>query len=193
MIDAMKKLKPEHIKTMIDTIPNGNTVDILIGNDFSVSMPIENILKDFFMNEEIEKVVNDKNDNTEIDFVSGDFVLQIACIDYKWWIAPVRNKKYARLSKLFSTEIETKTDKSKSKAKNDTTIDVVIGIMDANNNVVDIKQMTDKRNAVIDFINAEYSKRLLKSRFTAKIVFSINGSSFKTMEELLDEGVFVKL
>ena len=48
------------------------------------------------------------------------------------------------------------------------------------------------RSEVIDFINFNYSKYLLKSFFEAEIKFRINKQGdFQTLEDLVEKGVFI--
>lgn len=196
LIDAKYKLKPTHIQ-QFESASNGKQVNVLVDNNL-VAISEYDKLEYVFRDENLETIITD--DNSIIDFVQedNDNVLEIAGIDYKWWIAPVRNKKYARLAKLFNTAITVDVKETKKSSTNKL-YKVYAAELDDDGHILTYNEFEGKKQEVIDFMNKFYAKNYLRHRFVDKSVFLLNpdladGQSpldikeWKSFMQLADEG-----
>lgn len=200
VINAVRALKPSHMTQFLAGQLKEQDLDIVVNNETLFDTVKLEKIQDVFMNEELEKLIT--SDDDTIQFITGDNILTITGIDYTWWIAPVRNKKYKRLEKLFSGEEGKVTNTSEKKTR--TTRQLQVGIATKNDReITNIETFSGSIKDCISFINKNYAKRELRSRFADNTVIyiysgdetidftSIDSSDWKTFEQLQEEGVIV--
>ena len=200
VINAIKALKPSHMTQFLTGQSKEQDLDIVVNNETLFDTVKLEKIQDWFINEELEKLIASYDDT--IQFITGDNILTIAGIDYTWWIAPVRNKKYKRLEKLFSGEEGKVANTSEKKTR--TTRQLQVGIATKNDKeITNIETFNGSIRDCINFINKNYAKRELKSRFADNTVIyiysgdetidftNIDSSEWKTFEQLQEEGVIV--
>ena len=197
VIDAKKKLTALSIKEFKANQSDDTFVVVFserTNAEFSTTL---GQLEDFFKREDVEQVFVENDD--VIFFSTEETTLEILGVDYKYFIAPVRNVKYKRLDKLFHSiddldlKIEeTKIDKHTKTTKTSKSLSVICQSIDKDNNIVDSCEIEDSKSKIIESINNYYRIQLLRSRFENTIRFSFdNGQTFKTFDELVNEGVFI--
>ena len=200
VINAVRALKPSHMTQFLAGQSKEQDLDIVVNNETLFDTVKLEKIQDVFMNEELEKLI--ASDDDTIQFITGDNILTIAGIDYNWWIAPVRNKKYKRLEKLFSGEEEKVVNTSEKKTR--TIRQLQVGIATKNDReITNIETFSGSTRDCINFINKNYAKRELRSRFADNTVIyfysgddtiiftNIDSSEWKTFEQLQEEGVIV--
>lgn len=207
LIDAKKALKPWHIQQFKENQADDVNVVMYIEHTQAIfERPLKDMRK-FFEDEEVEKNVSD--DNCVISFMTDAKVLQILGIDYNWWIAVIRGKKYRRLEKLFpdacSEEpiknqsenlIKPPQERKTSKKRNDsqTIFKCACGIKNGEQ-IEDIETFEGTYKETIAFINRQNQIRQIRSFFKAEIVFCVNCDASEknwfTVNELIEKGVFV--
>lgn len=196
-IDGKKCLNANSIKAFIENENTNNIVQMFIEDTaFLLERPLKD-LRSFFEDENVENAIT--NDDVVISFILNDKILQILGIDYRWWIAPYRRKKYGRLNQLFDTNV---VKQEKSKQSNRQMICCATAIIE-NNVVSDIKEYEDEPKNLIPILNKEYTKNVLQTRFKPTLKFCFNykagdngldiydAANYKSFEELVNEGVFV--
>lgn len=200
VINAIRALKPSHMTQFLAGQSKEQDLDIVVNNETLFDTVKLEKIQDVFMNEELEKLI--ASDDDTIQFITGDNILTIAGIDYTWWIAPVRNKKYKRLEKLFSGEEGKVANTSEKKTR--TTRQLQVGIATKNDkDITNIETFNGSTRDCINFINKNYAKRELRNRFAGNTVIyiysgddtidftNIDSSEWKTFEQLQEEGVIV--
>ena len=98
--------------------------------------------------------------------------------DYFWYF-----KRPRRLNSLFAAEV-------KEKPKKQTPVEVRINIAcgtKKDGKIENIECLTGNEKELVNFINEQYTNRLLRSFFKDKIVFNI---AYESEEELNDEGMW---
>lgn len=207
LIDAKKAFKRWHLQQFEENQTDDvNVVMYIEPTQVIFERPLKDMRK-FFEDEEVEKNVPD--DNCVISFITETKVLQILGIDFNWWIAVVRNKKYRRLDRLFSKEKieeqQTQETSERQKKEKNIVVDEMIykcacGIK-KDNEVVDIEKFEGTKKDMICFVNRLFQKNQIRSMFKAVVVFCINYkfdsdlndiNNWFTLNELYDKGVFVK-
>lgn len=135
------------------------------------------------------------------------------------WIKPLNGEKYVRLNSLFkkprkkwgdyepepernqhARESLTKERIRKEKKADQTTYKLAVGIR-KDNSVTDIETYEGNQKGMKDFVNTLYARNMLRSFGRCISVFCVNYkyeddlndiNNWKTLQELEDEGVFVK-
>lgn len=189
-IDAKKRLGPNAIEQFRNGQADDTIVTMFVDTTQSIFEKPMKDFREFFEEDEIEQAVPDND--CVISFMTETKVLQILGLDYLWWIAVVRNKKRRRLEKLFGTE-EKKEPQEKQEKKSfvANTINCRCATI-ANDELVDITVFDGNHKDCVSFVNKEYQMRQLRSRFQAKIIFSIDCGEWLTFEKLVEKGVFTK-
>lgn len=200
IINARNKLNSTYIKNFIDDLDKNEEVVALIedAGQMTVTATIETFV-DLFKSQDIEDSLSDKS---EIVFMNSKHSLEITANDYRYWIAEVRNKKYARLTKLFNLENTTTTKVvSNKQVSSSNMINVIIGNkLEDKVEIIDL--ITAKQKDCINFINKEYAKNEIKHKFSNTTRFIINpenldidtietSNEWLSFDELIEKGVFV--
>lgn len=193
-IDARKKLGQNSMKEFVNCNSDDAIVTMYIEpQELIFEKTIKN-MKQFFEDEEIEKVID--NDDCIISFVSDSAVLQIIGLDYRWWIAVVRKTKRARLKRLFDFDDKIIEEKQNKKVKQVESYTCFCGTV-IDGKIDNIASFDGQKKDLINFVNKEYQIRMIKSFFKAKVVYCLNSDendigNWKSYEDLLKEGVFVQ-
>ena len=195
LIDGKKKLKFENIEEFKQGLTDDTVVSMYIDQlDIFFQKSLKD-MKDFFTDESIESKVQD--DNCVITFLGGSNALEILGIDYKWWIAPVRKKKYARLNKLFGLE----QDKQEQNVKQSNIIYKCACGIKKDNVVTDIEKFEGIQKEMTAFVNKLFARNQIRTFFRGVIVFCVNYkydsdlddiNNWFTLSELSEKGVFAK-
>ena len=191
ILNACNKLNKTHIDEFKKDLSEDTEVTILLDAHDCVMTYTIKTLKDFFTNPEAEDLITD--DKEQINFVADDRVLTIQGSDFKWHIAVVRNKKYARLSRLFD-EVSVKQTKSKEKKETNTSKLIKVAICTIDDFCIEnISIFEGTKQQCIAFINKEYAIREIRNRFDDSTRISFNyqneNTEWKTLETLEQEGV----
>lgn len=191
LINAKKHFTNKDILSFVDGLEDTDMIDVLLEKSNSaLSIQVSN-LRNFFTDESIEQYITDDDDT--ISFICKDNCLQIAGQDYKWYIATVRNVKYARLDKLFDTTTEkVKKEKVKKETDNSKLLRVAICTL-CEFHIDNVSIFEGTKQQCVAFINKEYSIREIRNRFdnSTRISFDYKGqdTEWKTLELLEQEGV----
>ena len=185
VIDGKRKLKPEQITEFKNSLSDDGIVNVLFDATGTIVDCKKNTLIDIFKNEELEKLI--QSDDEVITFIGADIALEILGIDFRWWIAPVRNTKYARLKKLFS--LETPVQRTKRETEQ-VIVNVQIGKRKEDGTIEPIDFFNGPKRDAISFINKHYAINELRTFFDNSTMITINDSGWKTMQELIDGGIF---
>lgn len=201
LIDGKKKLKPTHIDEFKQGLNDDTVITMYIDQlDVFFQKKLKD-MQDFFKDESIE--ANVQSDECVITFLGESNALEILGIDYKWWIAPVRGKKYARLNKLFNLEqdFSQKVDKADKPAKQSNIIYKCACGIKKDNVVTDIEKFEGTQKEMTAFVNKLFARNQVRTFFRGVIVFCVNYkyesdlddiNNWFTLSELSDKGVFVK-
>lgn len=189
MINAIRNLKAYHIAQFKANQSDDVEVNIVSDKTDCLFTCKMGELEDFFKRNDVEEVFTDENDI--ISFMSPETTLQIAGVDYLWYIAPVRNTKYKRLEKLFHSEnIEIPKEKPKTQRQS---YSIQIAEFDKDNNIVGEPYIiTGTKSEFISGINQAYSMTLLKSQFEHQAKFRFTDDEpWLTFDEMKEKGVFI--
>lgn len=203
VIDAKKRLGPNSIQKFKENQSDDTNVVMYIEDtEMFFERPLKE-MRSFFEDESVEQAV--LNDDCVISFITDEKILTILGLDFNWWIAVVRNKKYRRLDKLFGEQVVEKEQKKERQKKEK--IDAFQSLYkcacaNLDNGVLkDIETFEGSYKDMIIFINKANAMKLMRSFFKASVVFCINYSEDKdlenvdnwfTVEELKEKGVFVQ-
>ena len=146
LINASHNFKPTFIQQFKANQDENVSVDLYLPKS---SLVFTYPLKDFrlfFTDSNIEAAVTDNDE--ELIFMTADKTLKMVGIDYKWAIEPVRGKKYGRLIRLLSENVDTIAVEKpvKSKTKTSSTKMYYVEIATCENDVIsDIKPFSGNR------------------------------------------------
>lgn len=195
VIDASKKLGQNSMREFVRDQSDDTLVTMFIEpQEVMFEKPISHMRK-FFEDELIESVVD--NDECVISFITDTKLLRIVGLDYRWWIAVVRNKKYRRLDRLFATESNDKIEIKQEKQSKIETHMCKVANATEDGYLDDVAEFIGNMKDMIAFINKEYQIRQIRSFFKAKVMYCIdedetNAESWHSYEDLVERGVFVK-
>ena len=192
IIDAKHKLGYKAMNEFMSGQDPNTTVTMYIDSSEKIfERPIRN-MRLFFEDQKVEEQVT--SDDCVISFITDTRVLEIIGLDFTWWIAMVRGKKYRRLDKLFNAQEK----KEKVESAGPETYKCACGIK-RNSVVTDIEKFEGTQKDMIAFVNKIFAKIQIKSMFKANVVFCVNykydddlndANNWFTMHELCNKGVF---
>ena len=192
IIDAKHKLGYKAMNEFMAGQDPNTTVTMYIDSSEKIfERPIRN-MRLFFEDQKVEEQVT--SDDCVISFITDTRVLEIIGLDFTWWIAMVRGKKYRRLDNLFNAP------EKKEKVENvgQEIYKCACGIK-RNSVVTDIEKFEGTKKDMIVFVNKIFAKMQIKSMFKANVVFCVNykydddlndANNWFTMYELCNKGVF---
>lgn len=199
LIDATKALNANAINEFKANHDDNAIVTMYIdGSEYVFEETLTNMRK-FFENEDIEKLITN---DCVIYFMykhTDDIILKIAGIDYTWWIAPYRKKKYGRLKILFNDEINETIKETKQKIIKVDNLHKCMIVKPKDDELQIVATFEGKMKDLLIFVNKQRQLDLLKTFFKSDLLFAfdyqdditLDKSNFKSYEELVNEGVFV--
>lgn len=192
IIDAKHKLGYKAMSEFMSGQDPNTTVTMYIDSSEKIfERPIRN-MRLFFEDQKVEEQVT--SDDCVISFITDTRVLEIIGLDFTWWIAMVRGKKYRRLDKLFNAPEK----KEKVESAGQEIYKCACGIK-RNSVVTDIEKFEGTQKDMVAFVNKIFAKIQIKSMFKANVVFCVNykydddlndANNWFTMHELCNKGVF---
>lgn len=181
IIDA-KNISSKEIMDKFLSLVKVDDVILISADDLEIVCR-KNTLKDSFKSEKLLTYAKE-HDKAEIIIATEENMLLLTSYDVTWW-----NENTRRINKLFKN-VESITQ--------ETTYGIACGSVkqtSEGNEIVDIHTFKGNKKEMIDFINKEITDRTLQSFMTDKILFSMDyleeKHSWKTIDELLETGVFV--
>lgn len=189
-IDARHKLGPNAIQQFKSEQSDDALVTMFIeDNEFMCEKSLSN-LRQFFEDEEVESMVPD--DKCVIHFMTDMKVLTIIGLDYNWWIAPIRGKKYGRLKRLFDDEVQPIVEKEqKPRQSRQVETHKCVVAKPGGENLGVIEEFEGKMKDLINFVNKHRQLDLLKTFFKSDLQYSFDDGPFKTFEQHTADGTFV--
>lgn len=180
IINAEKALNNENMKEFLSNLLDTEQV-ALVETD-----TVDGCILSTISSQELRSIFEDDEVAAKVENVSqlALFGLDSATVmrflkqDYFWFF-----KKPRRLNSLFAAEV-------KEKPKKQTPVEVRINIAcgtKKDGKIENIECLTGNEKELVNFINEQYTNRLLRSFFKDEIVFNI---AYESEEELNDEGMW---
>lgn len=184
-INAEKALNNENMREFLSNLFDTEQVALVqikfVGNDIATKQIIANKmnqeLRSMFEDDEIAGKV-EQIDNLALIGLDNGTTMTFLKQDYFWYF-----KRPRRLNSLFATEVKEKPQKQ-------TPVEVRINIAcgtKKDGKIENIECLTGNEKELVNFINEQYTNRLLRSFFKDRIVFNI---AYESEEELNDEGMW---
>lgn len=201
IIDAKKCLNRSKLEEFINAM-NGvdESLDFVFKEDDTIKFPgrlstLHTIFKDPLVHETIEAF----GPKTEISVIATSATMLILGEDVLWWTKT--QKKFNQLFVLNQKQQEADKNTVKHRSTTNNTIyKFAVGIR-KDNSVTDVETFEGNQKQMIDFVNKMFQRNHLRSFGKCTTVFCINYTfedelndvnNWKTMQQLIDEGVFIK-
>ena len=180
IINAEKALNNENMKEFLSNLLDTEPVALVetdTPDGCSLSIVSKQELRSIFEDDEVAAKVENVRQLALFGFDSAT-VMRFLKQDYFWYF-----KRPRRLNSLFAAEV-------KEKPKKQTPVEVRINIAcgtKKDGKIENIECLTGNEKELVNFINEQYTNRLLRSFFKDRIVFNI---AYESEEELNDEGMW---
>lgn len=180
IINAEKALNNENMKEFLSNLLDTEQV-ALVETDTVDGCILSTVssqgLRSIFEDDEVEAKVENVNQLALFGLDSAT-VMRFLKQDYFWFF-----KKPRRLNSLFAAEVK---EKPKKQAPVEVRINIACGTK-KDGKIENIECLTGNEKELVNFINEQYTNRLLRSFFKDEIVFNI---AYESEEELNDEGMW---
>ena len=180
IINAEKALNNENMKEFLSNLIDAEQialVDCDVSEDFILSTALIQDIRSIFEDDEVAAKVENIQQLALFGLNSGT-TMTFLKQDYFWYF-----KRPRRLNSLFATEIK---EKPKKQAPLEVRINIACGTK-KDGKIENIECLTGNEKELVNFINEQYTNRLLRSFFKDRIVFNI---AYESEEELNDEGMW---
>ena len=179
IIKAEKALNNENMKEFLSNL--FGTEQVALVDDIATENIIANTtlqeLRSIFEEDEIAEKV-EQVDNLALVGLDSGTIMTFLAKDYFWYF-----KRPRRLNSLFAAEVK---EKPKKQAPVEVRINIACGTK-KDGKIENIECLTGNEKELVNFINEQYTNRLLRSFFKDRIVFNI---AYESEEELNDEGMW---
>ena len=185
IIKAEKALNNENMREFLSNLFDTEQVALVrikfVDNDIVTEQIIANKtnqeLRSMFEDDEVAGKV-EHIDNLALIGLDNGTTMTFLKQDYFWYF-----KRPRRLNSLFATEVK---EKPKKQAPVEVRINIACGTK-KDGKIENIECLTGNEKELVNFINEQYTNRLLRSFFKDRIVFNI---AYESEEELNDEGMW---